>query len=164
MTIQINSTNGSITLTPEDGAGNLIQTVPRAGYSVQADIDASITTAIDAIPDAPTVDNAQLATAWVNFRAQSGATIYDSYNVVSVFDNGVGNWWVTFNSEMDHIDYSVVGFCKRTNSNSNTSAERNKCLFYGNTVGLVKMLTTNNAAATLAACAMNNVIVFGGKS
>jgi hypothetical protein len=59
------------------------------------------------------INGAQLAKAWVNFNGTSTVAIRDSYNVSSITDNAVGQYYVNFSTPMNNTNYSVVG-CNAT--------------------------------------------------
>jgi len=52
--------------------------------------------------------SSQASQAWVNFAATDG-TIEDDFNVSSVDDNGTGNFYVNFTSNMSSIDFAAMG-------------------------------------------------------
>lgn len=59
------------------------------------------------------INRAQLAKAWVNFNGTGTVAIRDSYNVSSITDNAVGQYYVNFSTPMNNTNYSVVG-CNAT--------------------------------------------------
>ena len=59
------------------------------------------------------INGAQLAKAWVNFNGTGTVAIRDSYNVSSITDNAVGQYYVNFSTPMNNTNYSVVG-CNAT--------------------------------------------------
>jgi hypothetical protein len=55
----------------------------------------------------PSVNEDQLASAWVNFNGTGTVAIRDSHNVSSVTDNGVGDYTVNFATAMNNANYAV---------------------------------------------------------
>ena len=52
MSIKLNSANGAITLTPEDGSGTAALVIPRAGFATTTSLTSTTTTANAALPKA----------------------------------------------------------------------------------------------------------------
>ena len=80
MPLKLNTTNGSITLTAEDGSGNVALTIPRAGYLTPTG-DGSALTGIDALPTQTSQSGKILTTngsaaSWVT--PTDTDTVYDS--------------------------------------------------------------------------------------
>ena len=55
------------------------------------------------------INGAQLAKAWVNFNGTGTVAIRDSYNVSSITDNAVGQYYVNFSTPMNNTNYTVFG-------------------------------------------------------
>jgi hypothetical protein len=49
--------------------------------------------------------------AWVNFNGTGTVAIRDSGNVASITDNGTGDYTINFTTNMEDINYAVVGSC-----------------------------------------------------
>lgn len=59
--------------------------------------------------------------AWVNFNGAGAVAIRASNNVISVTDNGVGDYTVNFATSMPIAEYAAVPVAKRANSTSISS-------------------------------------------
>jgi len=111
-------TDRTLTLPDEDGTLILSTT----------DIDADINTVLNASGSAPSF----ACRAWINFNGVA-ATIYDSRNVSSLTDGGVGYYQVNFTTAMPDENYSanITGTCAGTNYGF---AQQDSTLFSGNGV------------------------------
>lgn len=63
------------------------------------------------------------AKAWVNFNGTGVIAIRDSYNVASITDLGIGNYRITFDTNMSNTNYAVVGGGNRNGVNTPNSIE-----------------------------------------
>ena len=110
---------------PLSGSGTLSASVDRVYVNVlnydNVSISGSINNAITssyALTSSYTsgvgsINSIQLAKAWVNFNGTGTVAIRDSYNVSSITDNAVGQYYVNFNTAMNNANYAVVG-CNAT--------------------------------------------------
>ena len=80
------------------------------------------------------INGARLAKAWVNFNGTGTVAIRDSYNVSSITDNAVGQYYVNFSTPMNNTNYAVFGLA--ANSISSFAADHgggpdtvNRCFF-----------------------------------
>ena len=62
----------------------------------------------------------QICKAWVNFNMYT-ATIRDSYNVSSITDGSVGNFYINMTTSLSDTDYCVVASSQNHSTNSNTA-------------------------------------------
>jgi len=92
-----------------------------------------------------------LAKSWCNWATASSFSIYDSYNIASLTDNGAGNTKPVLTSVMNNDDYSYIGFSNETNYMGNND-ERTTATF--------KLLSQNSSHSNTD-CSDNNVAVFG---
>lgn len=121
--------NGSVTLSPQDTASDVVLTVPSGGAATMltsiGDVPAAnltgnvaaarITNALNASGSAPIY----ACRAWVNFA--NNLTIRASGNVSSVSRRGTGQYTVNFSRAMPDANYALVG----TAESSSTSVSVN---------------------------------------
>jgi uncharacterized protein (AIM24 family) len=111
------ASNGSVTLSPEDTASDVVLTVPAVAGEIlndQSDIAAAkltgdvaaarITDALNATGSAPIY----ACRCWVNFNGTGTVAIRASGNVSSITDNGTGNYTVNFTTAFEDVNYSAV--------------------------------------------------------
>ena len=62
-----------------------------------------------------------LIKVWVHFEGDaSGAAAVDSYNLTSMTDNGTGDYTITFNNDMNNVNYCfTTGVEQNTGQNTN---------------------------------------------
>jgi len=60
------------------------------------------------IKDVNGTEVGQFCTAWVNFNGTGTVSIRGSFNVISVTDNHVGNYTVSYSNAMDSINYACM--------------------------------------------------------
>ena len=119
MSIKLKTTsNGSVSLTPEDTASDVVLTVPAtAGVVVN---DATLRTELNASGSAPIY----ACRAWVNFDGTTTPpTIRASGNVSSVTRTATGNFDLNFTTAMSDANYAITG-AKDNNSASAASEIR----------------------------------------
>lgn len=92
--------NGSVSLTPQDTASDVVLTVPAGTSTVVT--NATLPTQLNASGDAPIY----ACRAWINF--DSAGTIRASGNVSSLTRNGVGDHTINFSSAMPDALYALV--------------------------------------------------------
>ena len=97
--------NGSVTLSPQDTASDVVLTVPAGTSTVVT--NATLPTQLNATGSAPIY----ACRAWVNFDGTGTPTIRASGNVSSITDNGTGDYTVNFTTAMPDANYSVSGSC-----------------------------------------------------
>ncbi|MFK5282381.1 hypothetical protein ACI3PL_22755, partial [Lacticaseibacillus paracasei] len=51
--------------------------------------------------------NGQVASAWCTFNGQGTPTALDSYNILSIVDNGVGNYTLNFTTGFSNNNYCI---------------------------------------------------------
>ena len=93
--------NGSVTLSPQDTASDVVLTVP-AGTSTMV-TNATLPTQLNASGDAPIY----ACRAWVNFNGTGTVAIRASGNVSSITDNGAGDYTVNFTTAMPDANYAA---------------------------------------------------------
>ena len=76
MALKINTANGSVTLSPEDGSGNVAVAIPRGNLASETYVDTAISTLVDTAPDALNTLN-ELAAA-LSDDANFATTVTDS--------------------------------------------------------------------------------------
>lgn len=76
-----------------------------------------ITNALNASGSAPIY----ACRAWVNFNGTGTVAINASGNVSSITDNGTGDYTINFTTEMPDANYSAIGMCRRTATNSDSN-------------------------------------------
>ena len=103
MAVKLNSPSGSVNLVPEDGAGNVDVTIPRAGVMSEA----NVLSLFNASGSAPVY----ACRAWVNFNGTGAITINASGNVSSITDNGVGRYIINMAVALQDSNYEVQGTC-----------------------------------------------------
>ena len=94
--------NGSVTLSPQDTASDVVLTVP-AGTSTMV-TNATLPTQLNASGSAPIY----ACRAWVNFNGTGTVAIRASGNVSSITDNGAGDYTVNFTTAMPDANYSCL--------------------------------------------------------
>ena len=62
-----------------------------------------------------------IAKAWVFFDSTGTLSVYDSFNVSSVSDNGVGLFTVNFSTAFGSANYAVTGWGRIASGGSNIS-------------------------------------------
>jgi len=96
MSLQLNSVNGSVTLVPEDGAGNVNVIVPRGGFSGKGNILKEVD---------PTNRSFGLGwavgTTWSNFTKQVGSSVLFLSTIPMRNDS------VTWGGAYTNVDYSL---------------------------------------------------------
>ena len=103
MTVKLKTpSNGSVSLTPQDTAADVVLTVP-AGTSTMV-TNATLPTQLNASGDAPIY----ACRAWVNFNGTGTVAIRASGNVTSITDNGTGDYTVNFTTAMPDANYAVL--------------------------------------------------------
>ena len=109
--------NGSVTLSPQDTASDVVLTVP-AGTSTMV-TNATLPTQLNASGSAPIY----ACRAWVNFNGTTAtpSTIRGSGNVSSVTKVGTGEYTVNFTTAMPDVNYSALVTRSRTNPNASAS-------------------------------------------
>ena len=72
-------------------------------------------------PDTTTLTSAGQASvrAWVNFNGTGTVAIRASYNVVSITDNGTGDYTVNFTTAMPDANYSFQGTASQATGANN---------------------------------------------
>ena len=97
------------------------------------------------------------AKAWVNYYYTGGTpTIYDSYNVSSLTDNGTGDATINFNNNMSDTNYGVAGSAHATTLLGNLDATTPR------TTSSVRMtVRDSNTQAVADSPSPIMVIVFG---
>ena len=104
MTVKLRTpSNGSVTLSPQDTASDVVLTVP-AGTSTMVTND-TLPTQLNASGSAPIY----ACRAWVNFDGTGTPAIRASGNVTSITDNGTGDYTVNFTTAMPDANYAVSG-------------------------------------------------------
>ena len=106
------ASNGSVTLTPQDTASDVVLTVP-AGTSTMV-TNATLPTQLNASGSAPIY----ACRAWVNFNGEGTVAIRASGNVTSITDNGTGDYTVNFTTAMPDKNYAVAGLMMPSVSNN----------------------------------------------
>ena len=140
-TLKLNTTSGgSLSIQAADGASDNTLTIPSATGNILTDSSAlpaldgsaltnlpasSLTGALPAL-DGSALTNlpapAALSTAsgsapsysaraWVNFNGTGTVAIRDSENVTSITDQGTGDYFVNFTTNMQSSGHSYVGCC-----------------------------------------------------
>ena len=62
------------------------------------------------------------AKAWASWQSRDAFNVYDSFNISSITDNGVGDFTVNFDNNLSNANYAVVGSCDAKGS-ANGSAQ-----------------------------------------
>ena len=68
----------------------------------------SISSAAPVFQNTSGTEKGQLAKSWISFDGSGTVSIYDSFNVSSLTDNGVGDYSITMTNAMSNANYSVV--------------------------------------------------------
>ena len=68
----------------------------------------SISSAAPVFQNTSGTEKGQLAKSWIAFDGSGTVSIYDSFNVSSLTDNGVGDYSITMTNAMSNANYSVV--------------------------------------------------------
>ena len=102
-TIKLKTTsNGSVTLSPQDTASDVVLTVPAGTSTVVT--NATLPAQLNASGSAPIY----ACRAWVNFNGTGTVAIRASGNVTSITDNGTGKYTINFATQMPDENYSTV--------------------------------------------------------
>lgn len=110
--------NGSVTLSPQDTAADVVLTVP-AGTSTMV-TNATLPAQLNASGSAPIY----ACRAWVNFDGTGTPAIRASGNVTSITDHGAGDYTVNLTTAMPDANYAVVGSCGTDATSANSSSVR----------------------------------------
>ena len=142
----LTASSGSVTLSPEDTASDVVLTVPATAGEIlndASDIEAQVKTATNATGTAPIY----ACRSWVNFNGTGTVAINASGNVSSITDNGTGDYTVNFTTAMPDTNYAV-------NVTSGTSAGGQGFIAFqdfrttANTTNLFRIVTTTTSTAT----------------
>ena len=96
------ASNGSVTLSPEDTASDVVLSVPAVAGEVVNDV--TLRTELNATGSAPIY----ACRAWVNFDGTGTPSIRASGNVSSITDNGTGIYAVNFATAMEDANYATT--------------------------------------------------------
>ena len=103
MTVKLKTpSNGSVSLTPQDTASDVVVTVPAGTSTVVT--NATLPTQLNASGSAPIY----ACRAWVNFNGTGTPAIRASGNVSSITDNGTGDYTVNFTTAMSDENYGTL--------------------------------------------------------
>lgn len=85
------------------------------------------------------------AKAWVNFNGTGTVAIREAYNVSSISDNAVGQYYVNFTTVMPDTNYCAVAQCRYSNTATGQNTRMGSDSTYSNDVqtGRVTVETTN---------------------
>lgn len=113
MTVKLKTpSNGSVSLTPQDTASDVVVTVPAGTSTVVT--NATLPTQLNASGSAPIY----ACRAWVNFYGIGTPSIRASGNVSSITDYGTGDYGVNFTTAMPDANYCAVASSQRDASTS----------------------------------------------
>ena len=136
MSIKLNSANGAITLTPEDGSGTAALVIPRAGFATTTSLTSTTTTADAALPKAggaltgalttnSTIDGVDIATrdgiltsttaTAAAALAKSGGAMTGAITTNSTFD---GRDVATDGTKLDNVATPVITGTNTTATNA----------------------------------------------
>jgi hypothetical protein len=80
--------------------------------------------------------------AWVMFNGTGTVSIYGSFNVSSITDNGTGDYTINFTTAMPNTNYNVVGNASNTGVYSGVCAQINSTSAGGNLTSAPTTTTT----------------------
>lgn len=141
MTVKLKTpSNGSVSLTPQDTASDVVLTVP-AGTSTMV-TNATLPTQLNASGSAPIY----ACRAWVNFNGTGTVAIRASGNVTSITDNGTGDYTVNFTTAMPDANYAIVA------TGANTAEIRQQNVFTTTAVGVQTLTSAGSFADAVVCC------------
>jgi len=99
--------------------------------------------------------------AWATFVGSSGA-ISGSGNCSSITRNGAGDYTFNFSTALTDANYAIIGTCKPTSAQTNTSFGRNLVVYYNGTPSTTafRFLTITSATVGPEDFDKNYVAVF----
>jgi hypothetical protein len=71
--------------------------------------------------NSPPVKKAQLIKAWVLFNGTGAVSIYDSFNVDSITDDGTGKYSLNLTDSLDDVNAGGAGSCGGSNNSINVT-------------------------------------------
>ena len=104
--------------------------------------------------------------AWVNFKGIDTVAINASGNVLSITDNGVGDYTVNFDKPMPHTNYCLAGAASQSTGSGATAAnvvaeaKSSGSSLTLKTVNAVRIITVDNSGDTLYDSFSANVAIF----
>jgi len=112
---------GSVTFNATDTANDVTLTVPASNATLltTSGDGSSLTNlpAPDSLSTASGSAPSYSARAWVNFNGIGTVAIRDSENVTSITDQGTGDYFVNFTTNMQSSGHSYVGCCNEEGGN-----------------------------------------------
>jgi hypothetical protein len=106
MALKINSVNGSITINPEDGAGDVVVALPRAALATQEYVATQISTLVDSAPGA--LDTLNELAAALGDDANFATTVTDSLATKAPLSSPTFTGTVTATNVQETV-YSLTG-------------------------------------------------------
>ena len=104
-------------------------------------------------------DQKRLVEAWLNFNGTGTPAIRESFNILSITDNGTGDFTINFTTAMPDANYVVVGNAKENDSVTNDASERILIFPITRTTSGFNYRTSEAAGATLRDCVINDMII-----
>ena len=100
--------------------------------------------------------------AWCSWKGQGTVSIYDSYNVSSVTDNGVGQFTVNYSNNMTTSSPAVVCSTQETDDNAHNSGIDRLIgpARVGRNTGYIKIFCADIAGTSGRDCLINDVVVY----
>jgi hypothetical protein len=154
MALKINTANGSVTLSPEDGSGNVAVAIPRGNLASETYVDTAISTLVDTAPDALNTLN-ELAAA-LSDDANFATTVTDSLALKAPLASPNFTGTVT----ADGLDIGNINIGNATNTIASTASLLFDIDSNDNQSTAVFKVTTNNQTKNLFNMEENGDISF----
>ncbi len=91
--------------------------VPGANLGQALAFDLTLNGGAASPPDPNTLVKENIVKAWINFDGTGTISIYDSYNIASIVDNGVGDYDLNFDTDFADTNYVLAGSAEATVGN-----------------------------------------------
>lgn len=102
--------------------------------------DLTLTGAAASPPDANTTVKDNIVKGWINFKGTGTISINDSYNVLSIVDDGEGQYIINWDTDFADANYAVVGMAKKLSGDATSQVGMSIQKDAGLTVGSTTIL------------------------
>lgn len=135
----------------------------QGNLTVSGKLEANIKPLLNATGEAPVY----ACRAWVNFKGIDTVAINASGNVLSITDNGTGDYTINFDKPMPHANYCLVGTASQgstasgvTSANNVTEYKSTSTSLALKTINAVRIATVDNNQDSFFDSFSANVAIF----